>query len=100
MVQAIENLTAITGTILGLANHPSLPGYEVVTLRLEEAQPVQGKADLISNQLGNEMHVIVRSDLLSGAGRGARLRCRARRTPDGAMCEPHPEIDQFSILPP
>jgi len=100
MVQAIENLTTIVGTILALASHPSLPGYGMVTLRLEEAQPVEGKADLISNQLGNEMRVAVRSELLDRAHPGQRLRCRARRTPDGAICEPHPEAGGFTLLPP
>jgi hypothetical protein len=100
MVQAVENLTTIIGTIVALASHPTLPGYGVVTLRLEEARPVEGKADLISNQLGKEMRVAVRSELLSNARTGARLRCRARRTPDGAICEPHPEAGGFAILPP
>jgi hypothetical protein len=99
MIQAVENLTTIVGTILGLASHPSLPGYGVVTLRLEEARPVEGKADLISNQLGRDMQVTVRSELLGGARPGARLRCRARRTPDGAICEPNPEAGGFAIAP-
>src|SRR4051812_39099929 len=60
MVQAIENLTTIIGTILSLASHPTLPGYGMLTLRLEETRPAEGKADLISNQLGNEMRVAVR----------------------------------------
>ena len=99
MIQAVENLTTIVGTILGLASHPSLPGYGVVTLRLEEARPVEGKADLISNQLGRDMQVTGRSELLGGARPGARLRCRARRTPDGAICEPNPEAGGFAIAP-
>jgi hypothetical protein len=99
MVQAIENLTTIIGTILSLASHPTLPGYGMLTLRLEETRPAEGKADLISNQLGNEMRVAVRKELLSDARPGARLRCRAKRTPDGAMCEPHPEEGEFAILP-
>jgi len=100
MVQAVENLTTIVGTILGLASHPTLPGYEVVTFRLEEARPVEGRADLISGQLGKEMRVVVRGELLGDARPGARLRCRAKRTPDGAMCEPHPRDGGFAILPP
>src|SRR5690349_12562742 len=99
MVQAIENLTVIIGTILSLASHPVLPGYDMVTLRLEETRPVEGKADLISNQLGKEMLVAVRRELLAGARPGTRLQCRAKRTPDGAMCEPHPEEGSFVIMP-
>ena len=100
MVQAIENLTTIVGTILSLASHPTLPGYEIVTLRLEETQPVEGKADLISIQLGLPLQVLVRSDLLGNVKPGIRLRCRAKRTPDGAMCETSPKGGQFLILPP
>jgi hypothetical protein len=100
MVQGIDNLTSILGTILSLAAHPTLPGYEMVTLRLEEARPVEGRADLISNELGKPLLVAVRRELLGGAPPGARLRCRAKRTPDGAMCEPHPEAGGFAVLPP
>ncbi|WP_162501432.1 hypothetical protein [Methylobacterium crusticola] len=60
---------------------------------------MEGKADLISNQLGKEMQVAVRSALLGGVRPGARLRCRARRTADGAMCEANPEASGFAILP-
>src|SRR3954466_8273517 len=100
MVQAVENLTTIVGTILGLASHPTLPGYEVVTLRLEEARPVEGRADLISGQLGKEMRVVVRGERLGGGRRGGRLRGRARGTPAGGMCEPHPRDGGFAIRPP
>jgi hypothetical protein len=99
MAQAIENLTTIIGTILSLASHPTLPDYTMLILRLEETRPVEGKADLISNQLGNQIRVAVRNELLSDTRPGARMRCRAKRTPDGAMCEPHPEEGGFAILP-
>jgi hypothetical protein len=99
MVQAVDNLTTIIGTILSLASHPTLPDYRMVMLRLEEAQPVEGKADLISKQIGSSMLVAVPSGLLGNAKPGARLRCRAKRTPDGAMCESHPREGQFVILP-
>jgi len=88
MVQAIENLTTIIGTILSLASHPTLPGYTMLILRLEETRPVEGKADLISNQLGNKIRVAVRNELLSDTRPGARMRCRAKRTPDG-QCASH-----------
>jgi hypothetical protein len=97
MVQVIENLTHISGRIVARRPHPSLADYDVVRLRIEHAQPVAGKADLLSSHAGTEMDVAVRRDLLGNAPAGAVLRCRAKRIPDGAMCEPHPEDADFSV---
>jgi hypothetical protein len=99
MVQAVDNLTTIIGTILSLSDHPTLSGYEIVMLRLEEARPVAGKADLITGRLADRVPVAVPRELLGNAQPGWRLRCRAKRTPDGAMCEPHPAPGELSLLP-
>ena len=97
MVQAVENLTHISGPIVARRPHPRLADYDVVRVSIEHAQPVEGKADLLSGLLGTEVDVAVRRDLLGSAPAGARLRCRAKRIPDGAMCEPHPEGADFSV---
>lgn len=69
----------------------------MVTLALDRAEAVPGKANLLQPLLGSTVEVAVRRALLGDAGPGARLRCRAKRTPDGAMCEPHPEPSDFEI---
>jgi len=99
MVQMIENLTHIEGQIVARRPHPSLAGYDVVRVRVEGARSVQGKADLLSAHVGTEVDVVVRRELLGNAQPGARLRCRAKRTADGAMCEPYPETSDFSVAP-
>jgi len=99
MVQMIENLTDIEGQIVARRPHQSLADYDVLRVRVEGARSVPGKADLLSAYVGTDLDVVVRRQLLDNAQPGARLRCRAKRTPDGAMCEPHPAASDFSVAP-
>jgi hypothetical protein len=98
VVQAIENLSAITGRVVSRRQHSQLEGYDVVRLELERAEAVPGKANLLESQQGATIDVAVRRDLLGNAAPGARLRCRAKRTPDGAICEARPSPTDFAIL--
>src|SRR4051794_38290605 len=95
MVQAMENLITLIGTILSLASPPTLSGDITLALRLEETRPVEGKEDLIPNQLGKKIRVAGRNELLSNTRPGARMGCRPNRPPDGQMCEPHPKEGGF-----
>ncbi len=70
----------------------------MVDLELEQVEAVAGKANLLESQRGATIQVSVRRDLLGEAVPGTRLRCRAKRTPDGAMCEAHPAQEDFAIL--
>lgn len=99
MVQAVENLTRITGTVLARKPHPRLDAYELVSLRIDAAEAVPGMQDLLGSQRGNTIELSVRRALLEAAGTGQHLRCRAKLTPDGAMCEAHPDAGQFEMLP-
>jgi len=99
MVQIIDNLTQIESQIAARRPHPSLAEYDVLRVRVEGARSVQGKVDLLSAHVGTEVDVVVRRALLGNAQAGARLRCRAKRTADGAMCEPHPATSDFSVGP-
>ncbi len=100
MVQAIENLTLLSGTVLARQPHPRLPDYDVVTLRIDRTEPVAGKADLLTTRSGGPIQLSVRRALLGTAAVNARLRCRAKMTPDGAMCEPHPQPTDFEVTGP
>jgi len=93
----VENLTQISGRIIALRPHPILDGYDVATVKLERADAVPGKADLLGSLVGNDVDVTIRRALLASASPGAQLRCRAKRTPDGAMCEPHPDSGDFEV---
>ncbi|MFL5280062.1 MAG: RimK family alpha-L-glutamate ligase [Rhodopila sp.] len=97
MVQMVENLTQISGMVVSRKPHPTLADYDVVSLQIDAANPVSGKADLLGRLVGNTIDVTVRRALLGMSGPGAHLRCRAKRTLDGAMCEPHPDVGDIEI---
>jgi hypothetical protein len=97
MSQAIENLTQLAGTIAARLPHSQLADYDVVTLDVERADPVEGKANLVTASAGSRLEVTIRRALLGAAGDGSRLRLRAKRSPDGVMAEPHPESENFQI---
>jgi hypothetical protein len=97
MVQMVENLAQISGTVIARKPHATLSEYDVVALKLDAVEPVPGKTDLLSAQLGRTIEVSVRRTLLGNAGPGMHLRCRAKRTADGAMCEPHPDPGGMEI---
>lgn len=78
--------------------HPTLSDYDIIGLELEHTEAVEGKADLLQSQRGAAIEVAVRRELLGVAGPGAKLQCRAKRTPDGAICEAHPRPGDFAII--
>jgi hypothetical protein len=98
-MQAIENLTRLRGRILNRTPHPARTGYDLLTLQVNEAQPVEGKADLLGHHAGGTLDVAVRSELLgdAAAAPGAHVDLRAKMTPDGALAEPHPEAGNFTV---
>ena len=97
MVQSVENLSQISGRILERRPHATLADYDVVSLQVEAAAPVPGKANLLESVVGTVTQVSVRRALLGNVSKGGKLRCRARRTMDGAMCEPHPNPADFVV---
>ncbi|TSD86389.1 hypothetical protein FFK22_022490 [Mycobacterium sp. KBS0706] len=66
-------------------------------LHLDRADAVPGKANLLESLLGGSVEVAVRRELLGASASGAHMRCRAKRTPDGAMCEAHPAPGNFEV---
>jgi hypothetical protein len=100
-MQVIENLTHLRGRILKRAPHPARAGYDLLTLQVDEAAPVQDKADLLGRHVGGQLDVAVRSELLQDAPAtpGARVDLRAKMTPDGALAEPHPDPGNFVVSP-
>jgi hypothetical protein len=99
MVQSIENLSVIAGLILARRAHPSLAEHDFVELQLERADDVPGKANLLANRVGSVVLVAVRRGVLGDARPGMRLRCRAKRTLDGALCESEPAPGLFELGP-
>lgn len=100
-MQAIENLTRLRGRVVARQPHPQREGYELLTMHVDEAEPVVNKADLLSQHRGQELAVAVRSELLPGTavGPGAYVDLRAKMTSNGALAEPHPEAGNFKYEP-
>jgi hypothetical protein len=97
-MQGIENRTDLMGTIVSRQPHPELADYDVLGVRVQEARPVDGVADLLSSTVGSELSVTVRRALLDhNAQPGATIRSRAKRTPEGAMADTYPEPGGFAI---
>jgi hypothetical protein len=97
MVQAVDNLTTISGRIRSRSHHPALDGYDLIDLAIERAEPVPGRANLLASQVGKEIGVAIRRELLGNAKPDDHVRCRAKRIPEGAICEPYPEPADFAI---
>ena len=97
MPQAIENLTRLIGTIVSRQTHPRLADYDLVTMDIERAEPVEGLANLLADTSGKQIEVAFRRALLGSASSGVRVHFRAKRTMDGAMSEPHPEPGNLRV---
>ena len=97
MVQVIDNLTRISGQLVTREPHPHRPDWDTVVVHVDEADPVDGKADLLSRHTGEDIPVMFRRELLADALPGARLIFRARLTVEGALAEPHPDEGDLLI---
>jgi hypothetical protein len=97
MVQAIDNLTRLSGSIVARSAHPTLADYDFVTLQVNSAEPVPERADLLGRHVGGQLQVAVRRDLLGNADAGTRLMLRAKAGVNGAMAEKNPAAQDFSM---
>ena len=88
MVSAPDNLTRLGGSLVERRPHPHLPDWELVLLDVQEAEPVSGRADLLSRRLGERLEVAVPASVLGGAAPLDHLDVRARLTARGVMAEP------------
>ena len=87
MVSAPDNLTRLGGPLVERRPHPSLPDWELVLLDVEEAEPVPGRADLLSRRVGERLEVAVPGAVLGRASPSDHLEVRARLTGRGVMAE-------------
>ncbi|MGW7610469.1 hypothetical protein ACWGKW_24935 [Streptomyces sp. NPDC054766] len=102
MVQAIENLTALTLRLLARTAHPRLDEWDLATCQVLASLPVPGMADLISpNLTGSRLSLGIRHELLQDVALGARLHLRARLGSSGdILAEPHPATGDFRVEQP
>jgi len=96
-MQTPENLTQLSGQIVARKSHPSLADYDSVTVRIATASAVEGKMQILKPQPGELVELVVRRELLGNATSGNRIKCRAKHSLNGPMCEPHPEVGNFVI---
>ena len=96
-MQVVENLSRLDGAIVGRRPHPSSSTYDLVSLCVARVDAIPGKANLLAHTAGTTVDVAVRRELLGSARQGDQLRCRAKQTPDGPLCEAHPEPADFEV---
>jgi hypothetical protein len=99
MVQGVENLTRLQGRLVTREPDPSRADWDVAVVRVDDAVPVAGKADLLSRRVGEDLAVAFRRELLAGAAPGARLTFRAHLVPEGAIAEPYPDDGDLVVRP-
>jgi len=99
MVQGVENLTRLDGRLVTREPDPRRAGWDVAVIRVEDAEPVAGKADLLSRRVGEDLPVAFRRELLGAAGPGAGVTFRAHVVPEGAVAEPYPDDGDLEVRP-
>ncbi|MCP3818147.1 hypothetical protein NLX86_08475 [Streptomyces sp. A3M-1-3] len=100
MVQAIENLTALTTRLITTGPHPRLEGWDRAVVDVLDAHPVTGYADLLSRYVGSHLELAVPSRLMAGLAPGTTIRLRARLATGEAMAEKRPPHGAFVTEPP
>ena len=101
MVQARENLTAITGTVVAAGPHPELDGWDLVELELTAKEPVEDYPDLLDAQVGDTVRVGVRHVLLGDEVHPDDvLRCRVRVGRGSVLAENEPDAADFQLTHP
>ncbi|MGW1718307.1 hypothetical protein [Streptomyces sp. NPDC002156] len=100
MVQATENLTALTVRLVTTGPHPQLSGWDRLGTDVLDARPVAGHADLLSRHIGHRLDLAVPSTLAAGLVPGAVVRLRARLAGGEALAEKRPPPGTFVVEPP
>jgi hypothetical protein len=100
MVQAIENLTALTTRLVTSEPHAQLAGWDRLIVDVLDARPVPGLADLLSRYAGERLELAVPSRLVAGLAPGTVIRLRARLAGGRALAEKQPPPGMFVTEPP
>ncbi|BFV55823.1 hypothetical protein KCMC57_up09270 [Kitasatospora sp. CMC57] len=99
VVAPVENLTALRVRLLAATPHPRLPGWEAATVEVLSATPVPGRADLLSQRVGESLDLAVRQEQLAGLPTGSVLRLRARLAVGEVLAEQAPAPGDFGVEP-
>jgi hypothetical protein len=100
MAQVVENRTALTVRLVSKDPHPRLAGWDRAVVRVLDAAPLEGFADLLSRHVGQRLEVAVRTDLLADAEPGDTVRLLARLSGPGQVtAESRPDPGHFVVEP-
>lgn len=80
MVTIKDNRSVITGTLKSVTADPQLPDHQVMELELDQASPVEGFPQLVTERQGERVKVIVPGSL-SAQEAGAKYRLLVRAVP-------------------
>ncbi|NUP25030.1 MAG: hypothetical protein HOZ81_55035 [Streptomyces sp.] len=100
MVQAIENLTALTVRLVTTGPHPQLTGWDRLVVDVLDGRPVTGYADLLSQRVGHRLDLAVPSNLAPDPAPGSVIRLRARLAGGEVLAERRPPPGTFAVEPP
>ncbi|MBB4945393.1 hypothetical protein F4556_000928 [Kitasatospora gansuensis] len=95
----MENLTTLRVRLLAVAPHPRLTGWVSATVEVLSATPVEGRADLLSQRVGESLDLAVRQEQLAGVLVGSVLRLRARLAVGEVLAEQAPAPADFGVEP-
>lgn len=88
MVQMVENWTVIDATVVAAPRAADLTGFDAVELRVEQAAPLAGYANLLAGAAGTTMTVLAPHERLAGLCAGASVRLQVRRAPGRLFANP------------
>lgn len=100
MVQAAENLTALTVRVVTTGPHPRLKAWNLLGVDVLDARPVADHADLLSRHVGHRLDLAAPSSLVAGLVPGTVVHLRARLAGGETLTEKRPPPGTFVVEPP
>ena len=79
MVQIVENHAEISGVLLKVAPSADRPGFRVLTIRVDEAHPLESWPNLFTRDVGQTIDVLAREGSAAAAAPPGPIRLRVRK---------------------
>lgn len=90
MTQIIENRTDVSGRILALSPHPTLPHYHLAEIQVEKTDAVAGFANLLGWHLGQPLQVSLSNTQAQEVKVGGNVTWRLRKAGPQAVFRADP----------
>ncbi len=100
-MQVIENISRIDGRITARSPSEERPGWDDLTVRLERAEKVDDRAELLHERLGTDVVIGVPRDLLGEAKPGDHVEGHVSVVGPGKVFASPQSVDggRFEIAP-